>query len=149
MEARKTVELETAALAAARRNEDDLRQMNLALDSMRYLVLEPAADSDPYFEGDVQFHASIARSTDNEIFTFTVMVLHDLLLRNIAGPCARQRRPGGQWMRMRRSLPLCKSATATRRAKPCTGICWRWSKSIRSSHQKRSKANLTRLVGRR
>lgn len=83
LEARRAIELEAAALAAVRRDEDDLRRIAACLDGMRYIQSSPTVDPEPFIESDVQFHLQIARATRNEIFTFMLTVLRDLLRENI------------------------------------------------------------------
>lgn len=83
LEARRAIELEAVALAAGRRTEDDVRKMSTFLDGMRYIQSSPTVDPGPFIDSDVQFHLQIARSTRNEIFTFMLTVLRDLLRENI------------------------------------------------------------------
>jgi GntR family transcriptional repressor for pyruvate dehydrogenase complex len=83
VEARRAIELEAVALAAARRTDDDLTRITECLEGMRYIQSSAAADPEPFIEADVEFHLNIARATRNEIFPFMLNVLRDLLRENI------------------------------------------------------------------
>ena len=95
LEARRAIELEAVALAAVRRTDDDLRRISSCLERMRHIIEQAPADLGPFIDWDVQFHLHIARATRNEIFTFMLAVLRDLLRRNfsqaIRAPSARSR----------------------------------------------------------
>lgn len=95
LEARRAIELEAVALAALRRTDEDLQRISACLDSMRYIEEGPAVDPGPFIDSDVQFHLHIARATRNEIFTFMLTVLRELLRRTFSqallAPGARSR----------------------------------------------------------
>jgi GntR family transcriptional repressor for pyruvate dehydrogenase complex len=95
LEARRAIELEAVTLAAVRRTDDDLRQMSACLDRMRYIEGGPNLDIEPFITFDVQFHLHIVSATRNEIFTFMLTVLRELLRRNFSqalrAPAARSR----------------------------------------------------------
>lgn len=96
LEARRAIELEAVALAAIRRTDEDLRQISSCLERMQYIIEQgPDVDLGPFIDWDVQFHLHIARATRNEIFTFMLTVLRELLRRNfgqaLRAPGARSR----------------------------------------------------------
>jgi len=76
-EVRKILEGETAALAAARRTEDDLAQMERAIAEM----VEGLAAQDWYIEADLRFHLTIAAATRNRIALRMMQAVRDLLQR--------------------------------------------------------------------
>jgi GntR family transcriptional regulator, transcriptional repressor for pyruvate dehydrogenase complex len=80
IEARRAIEVEAAALAAVRRTKEDLEGIARCLDGMKYIRSNTTA---AFIEADVQFHLHIARATRNQIFTFMLAVLRDLLRENV------------------------------------------------------------------
>lgn len=64
LEMRLAIESEMAGLAAARRTQMDIQQMQLALRRMRDNQADPAASA----AADTQFHLAIATATKNEYF---------------------------------------------------------------------------------
>lgn len=83
IEARRAIEVEAAALAAVRRTKEDLEGIARCLDAMKYIRSSATADAETFVEADVQFHLHIARATRNQIFTFMLAVLRDLLRENV------------------------------------------------------------------
>lgn len=75
-EARRLLEVELAALAAERRSDVDLAQMQAQL----AIMLEYAADAERWAEADVAFHAAIANATHNPLFPVLLGSIADLLL---------------------------------------------------------------------
>lgn len=65
MEARVGLECQLAELAAARRTESDLREMDQALELMAVESLE----RDDTAQGDRRFHAAVARAADNPLLS--------------------------------------------------------------------------------
>ncbi len=72
IEVRRLLEVEIAALAAARRDEGDLRILEGILDRAD----RHRGDPDAFITEDVAFHAALAKATQNELF--------DLLLASLA-----------------------------------------------------------------
>ncbi len=63
-EVRHIIESEIAFLAAARRTEADIEDLEAIVDEMRRHVDAPEV----YIKSDVEFHAALARATQNELF---------------------------------------------------------------------------------
>ncbi len=63
-EVRHIIENEIAALAAARRTDDDLRSLTAIVEEARQHLDAPEV----YIKSDVAFHAALARATQNELF---------------------------------------------------------------------------------
>jgi GntR family transcriptional repressor for pyruvate dehydrogenase complex len=74
-EARNTLEVEIAGLAALRASKDDLEEMRQAIQDMETFIDSP----DDYIEADLAFHSVLARATENEIFSLLGSVITDLL----------------------------------------------------------------------
>jgi GntR family transcriptional regulator, transcriptional repressor for pyruvate dehydrogenase complex len=76
MEIRRVLEIASAGLAAQRRTDADLAEME------RILQEEGAIRDDRYrfAEYDVAFHAAVARATHNELFTLMLDSVADILL---------------------------------------------------------------------
>jgi GntR family transcriptional repressor for pyruvate dehydrogenase complex len=74
-EARNTLEVEIAGLAALRASKDDLEEMRQAIQDMETFIDSP----DDYIEADLVFHSVLARATENEIFSLLGSVITDLL----------------------------------------------------------------------
>jgi GntR family transcriptional repressor for pyruvate dehydrogenase complex len=64
LEMRLAIETEMAGLAAARRDQDDVVAMRMALKRMREVSDDPAASA----AADTQFHMAVARATKNDYF---------------------------------------------------------------------------------
>ncbi len=79
-EVRKILEGETAALAAARRTEEDLARMEQAIAQM----VEGLAAQDRYIEADLRFHLTVAAATRNRIAVRMMQAVRDLLQRALA-----------------------------------------------------------------
>lgn len=79
-EVRKILEGETAALAAARRTDEDLAQMERAIAEM----VEGLAAQDWYIEADLRFHLTIAAATRNRIALRMMQAVRDLLQRALS-----------------------------------------------------------------
>lgn len=79
-EVRKILEGETAALAAARRTDEDLAQMERAIVEM----VEGLAAQDWYIEADLRFHLTIAAATRNRIALRMMQAVRDLLQRALS-----------------------------------------------------------------
>lgn len=79
-EVRKILEGETAALAAARRTDEDLAQMERAIAEM----VEGLAAQDWYIEADLRFHLTIAAATRNRIAWRMMQAVRDLLQRALS-----------------------------------------------------------------
>jgi len=79
-EVRKILEGETAALAAARRTDEDLAQMEQAIAEM----VEGLAAQDWYIEADLRFHLTIAAATRNRIALRMMQAVRDLLQRALS-----------------------------------------------------------------
>jgi GntR family transcriptional repressor for pyruvate dehydrogenase complex len=75
-EVRHIVENEIAYLAAARRTEQDLHDLELILDETRQHLDDP----DIYIKSDVAFHACLARATQNELFVIVLDSLVDVMI---------------------------------------------------------------------
>ena len=75
-EVRRIVENEIASLAAARRTEDDLRDLQEILtETGRH-----QDDPDVFIKEDVAFHASLARATHNELFAIILGSLTEVMI---------------------------------------------------------------------
>ncbi len=90
-EVRRLLEIETAGLAAERREEDDITRMEMQLHAM----IEHEADPQRWAEADVAFHAAIAIATHNPLYPVLLGTIADLLmevrLTGIALPGTAQR----------------------------------------------------------
>ena len=75
-EVRHIVENEIAALAAARRTAADLDTLEAILDEMRQHVDAPEV----YIKSDVEFHAALARATQNELFVLVLDSLVEIMI---------------------------------------------------------------------
>jgi GntR family transcriptional repressor for pyruvate dehydrogenase complex len=74
-EARSTLEVEIAGLAAQRARAEDLEEMGQALEEMDRHITSP----DEYIEADLAFHSALAKATRNEIFCLLERLIADLL----------------------------------------------------------------------
>lgn len=79
-EVRKILEGETAALAAARRTDEDLAQMEQAIAEME----EGLTAQDRYIEADLRFHLTVAGATRNRIALRMMQAVRDVLQRALA-----------------------------------------------------------------
>lgn len=73
IEFRLVVEPEVAALAAARRTEDDLARIR------KLIVLQEASGEEGFSGLDARFHMALARATKNEVIWEMAAMLQDLL----------------------------------------------------------------------
>jgi GntR family transcriptional repressor for pyruvate dehydrogenase complex len=79
-EVRRILEGEAAALAASRRTDHDLEQMDEAVEAM-----ERALDSESAFiEADLRFHLFVAEATRNRVATHLMHAIRDLLQRSLS-----------------------------------------------------------------
>ena len=72
MEARRTLEVEIAGIAAKRATEEDLMKLRQTLNIGKQKV----EDLESYVELDVQFHLELARATHNSVF---LIMIHPIL----------------------------------------------------------------------
>lgn len=77
LEARRSIEVEIAGLAAHRATEDDCRLLTTYLEAMETAVRESEPHIGAYIEADIRFHAALALAGKNEIL--------QLLLDSIRG----------------------------------------------------------------
>lgn len=70
-EVRMALEGEAAALAAARRSDDDLAEMQAALDELERVIVARELG----VEADIRFHSAIARATANPLFESAMQAL--------------------------------------------------------------------------
>ncbi len=75
IEVRKIMEVAIAGLAAQRRSKENLAAMERALDVMR----NKPGDPQGYVDADLEFHAEIARATQNSILLILLEPLGELL----------------------------------------------------------------------
>jgi GntR family transcriptional repressor for pyruvate dehydrogenase complex len=75
-EVRRLLEVEIAGLAAERRTDSDLAQM----DSQLRLMVEHTADPERWAEADVAFHAAIADATHNPLYPVLLSSIADMLV---------------------------------------------------------------------
>jgi GntR family transcriptional repressor for pyruvate dehydrogenase complex len=75
-EVRHIIENEIASLAAARRTDEDIRDLEAILDEMRLHVDAPEV----YIKSDVEFHAALARATQNELFVIVLDSLVEIMI---------------------------------------------------------------------
>jgi GntR family transcriptional repressor for pyruvate dehydrogenase complex len=79
-EVRRILEGESAALAATRRRNTDLRAMTAAVDAM-----EAGLDSEQSFiEADLRFHLRIAEATRNRVVVHLMHAIRELLQRSLS-----------------------------------------------------------------
>lgn len=87
-EVRRALELETARLAAARRDQSDLARLRECLD--RRCQAQAAGDPEAYIEADLAFHAAIAAAGKNSVLTDLYRTfsqsLRDALTNLVADP---------------------------------------------------------------
>ncbi len=74
VEARRHIETVTSQLAAGRRDEDELAEMERAMDAMRN-----AADVDDFVAADVRFHLAVAKASGNSVLSNTLGNISTLL----------------------------------------------------------------------
>ena len=75
-EVRHIIENEIAYLAAARRTEVDVQDLERILDETRQHLDEPEI----YIRSDVEFHAALARATHNELFVIILDSLVEVMI---------------------------------------------------------------------
>ncbi|MBI3974030.1 MAG: FadR family transcriptional regulator [Chloroflexi bacterium] len=80
LEARRVLETEAAALAAARATADDLAALDEALEAMRRLTTSP----DEYIAGDLRFHLTLALASHNSVLAALAESLRSALHESIA-----------------------------------------------------------------
>ena len=78
-ELRRILEAEAAALAAERRSEADLEDMEVAIGEMAAGLDSDRADS--YIEADLRFHLAIAKASENRLVLHSMHALRDLIRR--------------------------------------------------------------------
>ncbi len=78
-ELRRILEAEAAALAAERRSEADLEDMEVAIGEMAAGLDSDRADS--YIEADLRFHLAIAKASGNRLVLHSMHALRDLIRR--------------------------------------------------------------------
>ena len=78
-ELRRILEAEAAALAAERRSEADLEEMEVAIGEMAAGLESDRADS--YIEADLRFHLAIAKASGNRLVLHSMHALRDLIRR--------------------------------------------------------------------
>jgi GntR family transcriptional regulator, transcriptional repressor for pyruvate dehydrogenase complex len=76
-ELRRMLEGEAAALAAARRSDDDLEAMAAAVEDMA----QGLDDRDAYASADVRFHVAVAAATGNRVALHAMHAIRELLER--------------------------------------------------------------------
>lgn len=79
-EVRKTLEVEAAGLAAARRTDQDLALMAAAIEEMTAGL----ASQERYIEADLRFHLAVAAATRNRIIPVMMHAIRDQLQRALA-----------------------------------------------------------------
>ena len=75
-EVRHTVESEIAYLAAARRTDEDLRELDRILEEARGHLEEPEV----YVKSDVAFHARLAQATQNQLFAILLDSIVEVMI---------------------------------------------------------------------
>jgi DNA-binding FadR family transcriptional regulator len=75
-EARHIIESEIAALAAARRTDQDLQDLVAILEETRQHLDDPEV----YIKSDVAFHAALARATKNELLVIILDSLVEVMI---------------------------------------------------------------------
>jgi GntR family transcriptional repressor for pyruvate dehydrogenase complex len=76
-EVRKMIEVETAALAAERRTDEDIEQMRSALQAMR----RGLGSRDEYIGGDVGFHMAVVAASHNRIASHVMQAIRSVMHR--------------------------------------------------------------------
>ncbi|WP_096188044.1 FadR/GntR family transcriptional regulator [Evansella halocellulosilytica] len=89
LEVRKTVELQTARLAAQRATEDNIQEMKEALESMKTV----SSSIEEYIASDMKFHLAIAKASKNIVFESIIKALEPLLTDNIQSTVDTNDRP--------------------------------------------------------
>jgi GntR family transcriptional repressor for pyruvate dehydrogenase complex len=75
-EARHIIEIEIAALAASRRTDEDLQDLEAILGETRQHLDDPEV----YIKSDVAFHAALARATKNELLVIILDSLVEVMI---------------------------------------------------------------------
>ncbi|NOZ22097.1 MAG: FadR family transcriptional regulator [Planctomycetes bacterium] len=75
LEMRRLYEVQAAAWAAAREDDDDLAEIRAALDGMHAAKESP----EDYAQKDLEFHLAVARATHNTVLTLFVETIRRLL----------------------------------------------------------------------
>jgi GntR family transcriptional regulator, transcriptional repressor for pyruvate dehydrogenase complex len=89
LEARRALEVPIAAHAAARRDDDDLRAIDAALDRMRAEVTEGAIGLD----GDQAFHDAVTAAAHNAVLTDLMATLADAIAETRSESLSQEDRP--------------------------------------------------------
>jgi len=79
-EVRRILEGESAALAATRRTQPDLRAMNAAVEEMEAGL----GSEESFIEADLRFHLRLAEATRNRIVVHLMHAIRELLQRSLA-----------------------------------------------------------------
>jgi GntR family transcriptional regulator, transcriptional repressor for pyruvate dehydrogenase complex len=79
-ELRRILECEAAALAAERRGDRDLAEMDAAIDEMAS-ALDASGRAESFIEGDLRFHLAVAGSTGNRLVLHSMQAVRDVLRR--------------------------------------------------------------------
>ncbi len=89
MEVREALEMQTSRLAARRRNDEDLRELRVALDAMATSI-EAGEDG---ADADQRFHSAIARAARNDMLTTLMDQLADPIDQTRRASLSRPGRP--------------------------------------------------------
>jgi GntR family transcriptional repressor for pyruvate dehydrogenase complex len=79
-EVRRILEGESAALAATRRTQSDLRRMATAIDAME----EGLASEEEFISADLRFHLTVAEATRNRVVLHLMHAIRGLLQRSLS-----------------------------------------------------------------
>jgi GntR family transcriptional regulator, transcriptional repressor for pyruvate dehydrogenase complex len=79
-ELRRILECEAAALAAQRRTDEHLAEMDAATNDME-AALAPAAQGEMFIEADLRFHLAVAGATGNRLVVHSMHAVRDVLRR--------------------------------------------------------------------
>ncbi|MHB8470754.1 MAG: FadR/GntR family transcriptional regulator [Gaiellaceae bacterium] len=79
-ELRRILECEAAALAAARRGDEHLAEMDAAIAEMQ-TSLEASGRGDTFIEADLRFHLAVADATGNRLVLHSMDAVRDVLRR--------------------------------------------------------------------
>ena len=79
-ELRRILDCEAAALAAERRGDAHLAEMDTAITEME-ASLGMAGRSDPFIEADLRFHLAVAEATGNRLLLYSMQAVRDVVRR--------------------------------------------------------------------
>ncbi|HEX6763156.1 MAG TPA: FadR/GntR family transcriptional regulator [Gaiellaceae bacterium] len=82
-ELRRILECEAAALAAERRGEEHLAEMDAAIDEMA-ASLDGAGGAETFVDADLHFHLALAGATGNRLVLLSMQAVRDVLRRAIS-----------------------------------------------------------------